>query len=52
MEMSLLAHFTPEDLPITAAIFVAGIVVGLALAWCLIRTSAWRRPSASRRRGA
>jgi hypothetical protein len=37
MEPTLLAHFTPEELPLTAAIFVAGIAGGIALAWSLIR---------------
>jgi hypothetical protein len=37
MDSFVLAHFTPEELPITAAIFIAGIVLGAVLALSLIR---------------
>jgi hypothetical protein len=44
MDPVLLAHFTPDELPVTAAIFVAGIGVGVLLGRALLRPSAWRRP--------
>jgi hypothetical protein len=43
MDPTLLAHFTPDELPVTAAIFIAGIGVGVVLGRSLLRPSAWRR---------
>jgi hypothetical protein len=50
MDSFLLAHFTPEELPVTAAIFAAGIALGVLLGRTLIQGSVWQRPFARHRR--
>jgi hypothetical protein len=50
MDSFLLAHFTPEELPVTAAIFAAGIALGMILGRTVIQGSAWWRTFARPRR--
>jgi hypothetical protein len=35
--MELVAHFTPEELPVTITIFLVGVSVGAAMAVALVR---------------